>query len=294
MQWLSTPLQFFFTAPVVVAMVLIGLVFNWWLWQESTLAAATDGTTQNQGGATATIGGLKTYGAAVIHDETGDREISAGLFEMSVDGGGTLQTYCVDIHNPTQRDARYHETSWGGTSLSANKDAGRIRWILQNSYPQVNDLAWSNRNFLIRACRFLAGQVGITQYLDCGSGLPTAENTHQVVQRLKPDAKVLYIDNDPVVLAHGRAHPRAGIVGPQFVYPDGRWQPSRRRFPTVWGTTARWTWAGWSSPSRHSQTSHTHSRPSRGVPSLWYGITRRTAKRAESGPLVPLRQVARW
>jgi SAM-dependent methyltransferase len=71
--------------------------------------------------------------------------------------------------------------------------------------PQVKDLAWSNRNFLVRACRFLAGQVGITQYLDCGSGLPTAENTHQVVQRLKPEAKVLYIDNDPVVLAHGRA-----------------------------------------------------------------------------------------
>ena len=71
--------------------------------------------------------------------------------------------------------------------------------------PQVNDLAWSNRNFLIRACRFLAGQAGITQYLDCGSGLPTAENTHQVVQRLQPSAKVLYVDNDPVVLAHGRA-----------------------------------------------------------------------------------------
>ena len=71
--------------------------------------------------------------------------------------------------------------------------------------PQVKDLAWSNRNFLTRACRFLAGQAGITQYLDCGSGLPTAENTHQVVQRLQPDAKVLYIDNDPVVLAHGRA-----------------------------------------------------------------------------------------
>jgi SAM-dependent methyltransferase len=71
--------------------------------------------------------------------------------------------------------------------------------------PQVADLAWSNRNFLVRACRFLAGQAGIKQYLDCGSGLPTAENTHQVVQRLQPDAKVLYIDNDPVVLAHGRA-----------------------------------------------------------------------------------------
>jgi SAM-dependent methyltransferase len=71
--------------------------------------------------------------------------------------------------------------------------------------PEVTDLAWSNRNFLVRACRFLAGQAGITQYLDCGSGLPTAENTHQIVQRLQPDARVLYVDNDPVVLAHGRA-----------------------------------------------------------------------------------------
>ncbi|WP_333738089.1 TQXA domain-containing protein [Streptomyces sp. IBSBF 2806] len=97
--------------------------------------------TQSQGGATATIGGLKTYGAAVIHADGGDQEVSAGLFEMSVEGGGTLQTYCVDLYNPTQRDARYHETPWSGTSLGANRDAGRIRWILQNSYPQVNDLA---------------------------------------------------------------------------------------------------------------------------------------------------------
>lgn len=98
-------------------------------------------TTQSQGGATATMGGLKTYGTAVIHENTGDQQVSAGLFEMSVDGGGTLQTYCVDIHNPTQRDAKYHETDWSGTSLGANKAAGKIRWILQNSYPQVNDLA---------------------------------------------------------------------------------------------------------------------------------------------------------
>jgi TQXA domain-containing protein len=103
--------------------------------------AVADAMTQSQGGATATIGGLKTYGAAVIHDDSGDQEVSAGLFEMSVEGGGTLQTYCVDLHNPTQKDAKYHETPWSGTSLGVNKDAGRIRWILQNSYPQVNDLA---------------------------------------------------------------------------------------------------------------------------------------------------------
>ncbi|MFJ4618082.1 TQXA domain-containing protein [Streptomyces sp. NPDC088812] len=103
--------------------------------------AAAEGTTPSRSGATATIGGLKTYGAAVIHDDGGDQEISAGLFEMSVDGGGTLQTYCVDLYNPTQKDAQYHETPWSGTSLGVNEDAGRIRWILQNSYPQVNDLA---------------------------------------------------------------------------------------------------------------------------------------------------------
>ncbi|MEV8597860.1 Cys-Gln thioester bond-forming surface protein [Streptomyces sp. NPDC052012] len=107
-----------------------------------TAAAADDtGTGQYRSGATATITGLKTYGAAVIRGAAGEQQISAGLFEMSVEGGGTLQTYCVDIHTPTQRDARYHETPWSGTSLGTNDNAGRIRWILHHSYPQVNDLA---------------------------------------------------------------------------------------------------------------------------------------------------------
>ncbi len=103
--------------------------------------AAAQDVTQAQGGATATIGGLKTHGTAVIHGADGDQRVEAGLFEMSVEGGGMLQTYCVDIQNPTQKDAKYHETPWSGTSLGANKDAGRVHWILQNSYPQVNDLA---------------------------------------------------------------------------------------------------------------------------------------------------------
>ena len=76
---------------------------------------------------------------------------------------------------------------------------------VQRVAPEAATLAWDNRAFLIRASRFIASQTGITQYLDCGSGLPTAENTHQVVQRLQPEATVVYVDNDPVVLAHGRA-----------------------------------------------------------------------------------------
>jgi len=71
--------------------------------------------------------------------------------------------------------------------------------------PEAIDIAKGNRRFLNRACRLLSSQTGITQYLDCGSGLPTAENTHEVVQRANPEARVVYVDNDPVVLAHGRA-----------------------------------------------------------------------------------------
>ncbi|MDQ2879771.1 MAG: SAM-dependent methyltransferase [Actinomycetota bacterium] len=71
--------------------------------------------------------------------------------------------------------------------------------------PEVPLLGVDNRDFLIRVTRFIASQTGITQFLDCGSGLPTAENTHQVAQRINPESRVVYVDNDPVVLAHGRA-----------------------------------------------------------------------------------------
>lgn len=71
--------------------------------------------------------------------------------------------------------------------------------------PEVKDLAWSNRRFLNRVCHYLADQAGIAQFLDCGSGLPTAENTHQIVQRVNPEAEIVYVDNDPVVIAHGQA-----------------------------------------------------------------------------------------
>ncbi len=76
---------------------------------------------------------------------------------------------------------------------------------VQRAAPEAIRLGSDNRKFLIRATRFLAGQAGIRQFLDCGSGLPTAENTHQIAQHIRPDASVVYVDNDPVVLAHGRA-----------------------------------------------------------------------------------------
>jgi S-adenosyl methyltransferase len=71
--------------------------------------------------------------------------------------------------------------------------------------PQMKRLARDHRKWLVRVARFLADSADIDQFLDCGAGLPTAENTHQAAQRLNPEARVVYVDNDPIVAAHGRA-----------------------------------------------------------------------------------------
>jgi S-adenosyl methyltransferase len=63
----------------------------------------------------------------------------------------------------------------------------------------------SNRAFLARSVRYLAGQAGMRQFLDIGTGIPSADNTHEVAQSVAPEARVVYVDNDPIVLAHARA-----------------------------------------------------------------------------------------
>ncbi|WP_328500598.1 SAM-dependent methyltransferase [Streptomyces sp. NBC_00457] len=71
-------------------------------------------------------------------------------------------------------------------------------------FPVIRDIARADREFLGRAVRFLAGERGVRQFLDIGTGLPTAENTHEIAQRLAPEARIVYVDNDPIVLAHAR------------------------------------------------------------------------------------------
>ncbi len=73
------------------------------------------------------------------------------------------------------------------------------------AYPQIVDVARAGRYFLARAVRFLAGEAGIRQFIDVGTGLPAADNTHEVAQRAAPDSRIVYVDNDPLVLAHARA-----------------------------------------------------------------------------------------
>ncbi|MEE1756909.1 SAM-dependent methyltransferase [Streptomyces sp. SP18CS02] len=72
-------------------------------------------------------------------------------------------------------------------------------------YPGIGEVARADRAFLARAVRYLAGEAGVRQFLDIGTGLPTADNTHEVAQRVAPDARIVYVDNDPIVLTHARA-----------------------------------------------------------------------------------------
>ncbi|MEU4217356.1 SAM-dependent methyltransferase [Actinoplanes sp. NPDC026623] len=72
-------------------------------------------------------------------------------------------------------------------------------------FPDIVGIARQSRLFLTRAVRYLAGEAGIEQFLDIGTGLPTADNTHEVAQKINPWARILYVDNDPLVLVHARA-----------------------------------------------------------------------------------------
>jgi len=109
----------------------------------------------------------------------------------------------ADIDTTKASVARVYDAFLGGKdNYEVDREVFRR---VQQAAPEARLLAWDNRSFLIRVTRFIAGETGVTQFLDCGSGLPTAENTHQVAQRIQPDARVVYVDNDPIVLAHGRA-----------------------------------------------------------------------------------------
>jgi hypothetical protein len=71
--------------------------------------------------------------------------------------------------------------------------------------PEIVDIARASRQFLMRVVRYLAAEAGIRQFLDIGTGLPTVNNTHEVAQQVAPESRVVYIDNDPLVLTHARA-----------------------------------------------------------------------------------------
>ena len=75
----------------------------------------------------------------------------------------------------------------------------------RETYPGIVDTARAVRYFMARAVRYLAAEAGVRQFLDIGTGLPAVDNTHEIAQRVAPESRIVYVDNDPLVLAHARA-----------------------------------------------------------------------------------------
>jgi hypothetical protein len=90
----------------------------------------------------------------------------------------------------------------GKDNFAVDREAGE-KYKAVN--PAIVDTARASRAFIGRAVRYLVGEVGLRQLLDIGTGLPTVDNTHEIAQRLAPECHVVYVDNDPLVLAHARA-----------------------------------------------------------------------------------------
>jgi len=122
--------------------------------------------------------------------------MSASAGEMKAEALGRLDTSVAHI-------ARVYDYWLGGKdNFAADRAAGEATMAV---YPGIRESARANRAFLARAVRYLAGTEGIRQFLDVGTGLPTANNTHEVAQATAPDSRIVYVDNDPLVLAHARA-----------------------------------------------------------------------------------------
>jgi len=105
--------------------------------------------------------------------------------------------------------------------------------------PSLPAMARANRSFLGRAVQYLVEEAGVRQFLDIGTGIPTAGNVHAVAQQISPESRVLYVDHDPIVLAHARALMTSTPEGQtDFIMADIRdprrfWQPrSWRRLST--------------------------------------------------------------
>jgi S-adenosyl methyltransferase len=121
------------------------------------------------------------------------------LFSDIPERAGEPPSFDTTVSHP----ARVYDYWLGGKdNYEADRDIGDQ---VIATVPSIRRVVRANRAFLRRAVEYLAGEAGIRQFLDIGTGLPTAENTHQVAQRDAPESRVVYVDNDPIVLTHARA-----------------------------------------------------------------------------------------
>ncbi|MFJ8544776.1 SAM-dependent methyltransferase [Streptomyces sp. NPDC093586] len=112
-----------------------------------------------------------------------------------------------DVRARLQADRPHSARVWN--YLLGGKDNypvdSQVGEAILTTFPEFAAVARLQRKFLARAVRFLAGEAGIRQFLDIGTGLPTADNTHELAQRIAPESRIVYVDNDPLVLTHAEA-----------------------------------------------------------------------------------------
>ena len=138
------------------------------------------------------------------------------------DSGGRRLSPPTEIDITVPSVARIYDYVLGGKE-NYESDRAAARGLLR-SLPEAREPAVENRAFLRRAVRFLVGEAGVRQILDIGSGLPTEGNVHEVAHEIDPAVHVVYVDIDPIVLAHGRAllgrSPRTAVVTADVRDPD--------------------------------------------------------------------------
>jgi len=108
-----------------------------------------------------------------------------------------------EINTSVPQSARIWNYWLGGKDYFPVDRAAGDQYI--EVFPGIVDIARASRGFLTRAVRYLASEAQVRQFLDIGTGLPTANNTHQVAQSVAPECRIVYVDNDPLVLTHARA-----------------------------------------------------------------------------------------
>ena len=126
-----------------------------------------------------------------------------------------------EIDTSVAHPARVYDYWLGGTNnYAADREAAeRVLAVT----PGLRFRVRANRAFLARAVRYLVAEAGIRQFLDIGTGIPSADNTHEVAQSVAPDARIVYADNDPIVLAHARALLASAPQGStQYIHGDVR------------------------------------------------------------------------
>jgi hypothetical protein len=152
-------------------------------------------------------------------ENPGETEVRVVAEEQRDNGpASTAADHSIEIDTTVAHPARVYDYWLGGKdNFAADREAAER---VLAATPGLRFRVQANRAFLARVVRFLAAEAGIRQFLDIGTGIPSANNTHEVAQAVAPEAQIVYVDNDPIVLTHAQALLASGPEG-STQYIDG-------------------------------------------------------------------------